>query len=161
MIRPLVADDAAELAGLLIANRTFLGAFVPERADDFFTADGQRTRIEAAEHMYAILDGDVLAGVISLSNLVRGPFQSAQLGYWIDEARNGRGLATRALAELVDHSFADLGLHRLEAATLVDNVPSRRVLEKNGFTRIGVASRYLEIAGAWSDHVLFQRTAED
>jgi [ribosomal protein S5]-alanine N-acetyltransferase len=43
----------------------------------------------------------------------------------------------------------------------VDNVPSQRVLEKNGFTRIGVAPRYLEIAGAWSDHVLFQRTAED
>jgi len=161
MIRPLVADDAAALAGLLIANRTFLAPFVPERAEDFFTADGQRARIEAAEHVYAILDGDVLAGVISLSNLVRGPFQSAQLGYWVDETRTGRGLATRALAELVDHSFAALGLHRLEAATLVDNVPSQRVLEKSGFTRIGVAPRYLEIAGAWSDHVLFQRTAED
>jgi [ribosomal protein S5]-alanine N-acetyltransferase len=161
MIRPLVPDDAAELAGLLIANRTFLAPFVPERAEDFFTAEGQRARIEAAEHVYAILDGDVLAGVISLSNLVRGPFQSAQLGYWVDETRNGRGLATRALAELVDHAFADLGLHRLEAAALVDNIPSQRVLKKNGFSRIGVAPRYLEIAGAWSDHVLFQRTAED
>jgi [ribosomal protein S5]-alanine N-acetyltransferase len=161
MIRPLVPDDAAELAGLLIANRTFLAPFVPERAEDFFTAEGQRARIEAAEHVYAIPDGDVLAGVISLSNLVRGPFQSAQLGYWVDETRNGRGLATRALAELVDHAFADLGLHRLEAAALVDNIPSQRVLEKNGFSRIGVAPRYLEIAGAWSDHVLFQRTAED
>lgn len=161
MIRPLVPEDAAGLARLLAVNRTFLTPFEPEHADDFFTADGQRRRIEAAEHLYAILDGEVLAGMMSLSNVVRGPFQSAHLGYWVDEASNGRGLATGALAELVDDSFTDLGLHRLEAATLVDNVASQRVLEKNRFTRIGIAPCYLRIAGAWRDHILFQRTADD
>jgi ribosomal-protein-alanine N-acetyltransferase len=161
LIRRLVPEDAAELATLLAANRTVLAPFEPEHAEDFFTADGQRARIEVADHMFAILDGDLLAGMISLSNVVRGPFQSAHLGYWVDEARNSRGLATRAIAELVRHSFADLGLHRLEAATLVDNVASQRVLEKNGFTRIGIAPRYLRIAGVWRDHVLFQRTVED
>jgi ribosomal-protein-alanine N-acetyltransferase len=51
-------------------------------------------------------------------------------------------------------------MHRLEAGTLVDNVASQRVLEKNGFERIGLARAYLRIAGAWRDHILFQRVAE-
>jgi ribosomal-protein-alanine N-acetyltransferase len=51
-------------------------------------------------------------------------------------------------------------MHRLEAGTLVDNVASQRVLEKNGFERIGLARAYLRIAGEWRDHILFQRVAE-
>jgi ribosomal-protein-alanine N-acetyltransferase len=152
VIRQLVAEDAAELARLLHANRSFLAPFEPEHDEDFFTAEGQRARIEAAEHYYAIVDGEELA---------RGPFQSAHVGYWVDDASNGRGLASSALADLVEHAFTELGLHRIEAATLVDNGGSQRVLEKNGFTRIGIAPRYLRIAGAWRDHVLFQRTIED
>jgi ribosomal-protein-alanine N-acetyltransferase len=62
---------------------------------------------------------------------------------------------------MVELAFGELGLHRLEAATLVDNVASMRVLEKNRFAHIGVARRYLRIGGEWRDHVLFQRTAED
>ena len=62
---------------------------------------------------------------------------------------------------MVGLAFGDLGLHRLEAGTRIDNVASQRVLEKNLFTRIGVAPRWLHIGGEWRDHVLFQRTAED
>lgn len=58
-------------------------------------------------------------------------------------------------------AFTELGLHRVQAATLLNNAGSQRVLEKNGFERIGVARRYLRIAGKWQDHVLFQRIAED
>jgi ribosomal-protein-alanine N-acetyltransferase len=108
-----------------------------------------------------ILDDVALAGSIALSNLARGPFQSANVGFWVDEARRGRGLATRAVAAIVALAFGDLDLHRLEAATLVDNVASQRVLEKNAFERIGLAPRYLQIAGSWRDHLLFQRTTED
>jgi ribosomal-protein-alanine N-acetyltransferase len=161
LIRPLVPEEAADLAELLEANRAFLEPYEPEHAEDFFTAAAQRSRIETAEYLYGILDGDAIAGTISLSNVARGPFQSAHVGYWVDGTRNGRGLATRALAELVDLAFTDVGLHRLEAATLLENVASRRVLEKNGFIRIGVAPHYLQVAGAWRDHLLFQRTVED
>jgi ribosomal-protein-alanine N-acetyltransferase len=103
----------------------------------------------------------VLAGIVELSNIARGPFQSASLGYWVDEARRGRGLATRAVAAIVELAFHDLDLHRLEAATLVDNHASQRVLERNRFHQIGLAPRYLQIAGAWRDHVLFQRTVNN
>ena len=100
--------------------------------------------------------------MIELSNLARGPFQSASIGFWVDHTRRGRGLATRAQSRQSFRSaFGELALHRLEAATLVDNIASQRVLEKNRFHRIGLAPRYLQIAGVWRDHLLFQRTAGD
>ena len=99
-------------------------------------------------------------GAINLSNVVRGAFQSCNVGYWVAEAYNGRGYATVALAQVCERAFGELGLHRIEAGTLLHNVASQRVIEKNGFTRIGIAPRYLQIAGQWSDHVLFQKTAE-
>lgn len=154
-------NHAEELAAVLVANRESHRPFQPLRPEAFFTVEAQRQRLAATDHLYAILDGDALAGVIELSNVARGPFQSATLGYWVDEARRGRGLATRAVAAIVELAFGELDLHRLEAATLVDNVASQRVLEKNGFLRIGLAPRYLQIAGAWRDHLLFQRTDED
>jgi ribosomal-protein-alanine N-acetyltransferase len=128
------------------------------RDEAFFTLEAQRARI--GEHAYAIIDDGAIAGTVSLSNVVWGPFCSANVGYWVDRARNGRGLATRAVGEIVEVAFGEVGLHRLEAGTLVDNVASQRVLEKNGFERIGIARRYLKIAGDWRDHVLFQRVAD-
>jgi ribosomal-protein-alanine N-acetyltransferase len=110
---------------------------------------------------FAIVDDRSIAGTISVSNVLRGAFQSANVGYWVDRPRNGRGLATAAVAEVVRHAFDELGLHRLEAGTLLDNIASQRVLEKNRFTRIGVARKHLYIAGAWRDHVLFERLADD
>ena len=60
---------------------------------------------------------------------------------------------------MIEIAFGEFALHRLEAGTLVDNFASQRVLEKNGFERIGLARNYLLIAGEWRDHVLFERVA--
>ena len=160
-IRRLTSDNAGELAALLIANREFLAPFEPDRDESFYTAEGQRERIESGEQQaFAILDGSRIAGTVALSHIARGPFQSANLGYWVAQDVNNRGLATKAVGEVVEIAFDELGLHRLEAGTQVDNAASRRVLEKNGFEPIGLARRYLLIAGEWRDHVLFQRTID-
>jgi len=162
VIRLLTADDAVELTALLIENRAFLAPFEPPRDERFYTVEGQLERLEREDKQgFAILDAGRIAGVVALSNVVRGPLQSANLGYWVAEQANGKGLATKAVAELIPIAFGELGLHRLEAGTLVDNVGSQRVLEKNGFERIGIAHGYLHIGGAWRDHVLFQRLASD
>ena len=107
-----------------------------------------------------ILDDGEPAGFVGLTNIMRGAVQSAVLSYWVDRGHNGRGLATRAVAAVIDFAFGELDLHRLEAGTLPDNFGSQRVLEKNGFERYGLARRFLLIAGAWRDHVLFERIAE-
>lgn len=159
-IRPLTSEDAGELLTVLVENREFLAPFEPVRDARFFTIDGQRERIESeSSYAFGILAGDRIAGTVTVSNLVYGPFQSATLGYWVAERLSGNGLATRAVGEVSELAFGELELHRLEAATLVDNVASQRVLEKNRFEAIGLARRYLQIAGEWRDHLLFQRTA--
>lgn len=165
MIRPLVLSDAEEIAALYLANREFLAPYEPTRTDDFFTAEGQRRRFEEAAEdgegwRFAILDGDEIAGRISLIDVIRGPLQLANVGYFVDQRRNGQGLATAALAEVVEFAFGEAGLHRVEAGTLPDNLVSQRVLEKNGFERFGLARKLLLIGGEWRDHVLFERIAD-
>ena len=92
---------------------------------------------------------------------MRRSFQSANVGYWVAGERCGRGVATRAVAAICEFAFGELELHRLEAGTLLHNVASQIVLDRNGFVPFGVAPNYLRIAGAWCDHVLFQRTSDD
>jgi ribosomal-protein-alanine N-acetyltransferase len=82
---------------------------------------------------------------------------SGNIGYWVAEDSNGLGHATKAVTATVWLAFEDLGLHRVQAETLVHNEPSHRVLVKAGFTRYGLAPAYLRIAGAWQDHVMYQR----
>jgi ribosomal-protein-alanine N-acetyltransferase len=160
VIRPLTVDDADELAALLVQNRGFLAPFEPDRDERFYTVEGQLERLgQEDKHVFAILDGEQIAGTVTLSNVVRGPLQSANLGYWVAVKANGRGLATKAVGRVIPVAFGELGLHRLEAGTLVDNRASRRVLEKNGFEEIGIARGYLHIGGEWRDHMLFQLIA--
>ena len=163
VIRPLVAADADALVEIRVANREFLAPFDPAREDAFFTRDGQLNWLASGNGIrFAILDDDgALAGSISLSEITRGPLQSAIVGYWVDRRRNGKGLASRAVAAVVDHAFGELALHRVEAGTLLDNVASQRVLERNRFTRIGIARKHLLLGGEWRDHILFERLADD
>jgi [ribosomal protein S5]-alanine N-acetyltransferase len=100
-------------------------------------------------------------GRMTLNNIVRGPWLNADLGYWMDFGYTGRGLTTRAVLEVSRVADQEVGLHRIAAATLVDNVASQSVLRKTGFERYGTAQRYLEIDGRWQDHHLFQRILND
>lgn len=163
-IRPIQPQDAEELAALYTANRAFLAPYEPVRAEAFFTAEGQRERLEQqladGTHPFAILDDGEIAGTIGLFHIIRESLQSCTVGYWIDRARNGRGLATGAVDDVVAYAFGELALHRVEAGTLLDNVASQRVLEKAAFERIGIAHRFLRINDEWRDFVLFQRVAD-
>lgn len=168
--RLIHADDAAALAELLLEAREFFAPWDKEREDDYFTPDGQRAEIammlerhdrgEAVPHVILDDDGGVV-GRITLNGIVRGPFQSCSLGYWLSPHANGRGYATRAVVEMTRLAFGELGLHRVQAETLRHNERSQRVLARAGFQPIGMAPRYLKIAGVWQDHDLFQLLADD
>ena len=103
-----------------------------------------------------MFDGSTIVGRFNLSGIVRGPFQNAGLGYWVDAGYAGKGLATAAVQAIVRVARDDLGLHRVEASTLLHNHGSQRVLRKAGFEHIGMAPSYLRIAGTWQDHNLYQ-----
>ncbi|MGY1699366.1 GNAT family N-acetyltransferase [Geodermatophilus sp. SYSU D00766] len=163
--RLLSPDDAPVLARIAREDRDFLAPWEPLRDERWATEAGQREEIRSVleQHRlglrvpHVVLDDDgAVVGRVSLNNVVRGAFQSCSLGYWIRSAANGRGHATAAVRAVLAVAFGELGLHRVEAGTLVHNVASQRVLERTGFTRYGLAPRYLRIAGRWQDHVLFQ-----
>lgn len=170
-IRPFARGDLEGLHALRLSNREFMVAYEPDRSDAFFTRAGQAREIAldteawaaGAGYAFAILDraDDRLIGRVALSNVVRGPWQNATLGYWVDLAANGRGHATDAVHLTCRFAFDHAGLHRVQPAIMPRNARSRRVVEKVGFRHEGTALRYLRIAGVWEDHDIFAITREE
>lgn len=163
-IRPLSVHDAPALTDAMLRNRHHLAPWSPRRANGFYSLAGQEA--ELARHLRGIEDGqqavyvvvheDQIVGRINVQNIVRGAFHSADLGYWVDRDRQGKGLATAAVQHACQQARV-LGLHRLGAATLLHNAASQAVLLRNGFHQVGRADDYLFIDGAWRDHNLYQR----
>lgn len=106
------------------------------------------------------LDGRFV-GQVMIGNVVREPLLSAYVGYWCDARVNGAGVTTAAVALAVDHCFAEVGLHRIEATVRPENAASLRVLAKLGFRQEGLFRRYLDVDGAWRDHLCFALTADE
>jgi ribosomal-protein-alanine N-acetyltransferase len=102
-----------------------------------------------------------MIGGITLANVRRGIVQAGTIGYWVGQPHAHRGYMTSALRVLLPSLFGELNLHRIEAACIPSNTASIRVLEKCGFSREGLARRYLCINGVWQDHLLFGLLHED
>ncbi|XAS69815.1 GNAT family N-acetyltransferase [Micrococcaceae bacterium Sec5.7] len=164
-LRVMRPSDAAAMRDAYQLNREHLAPWEPARAEEFFTVAGQRANIEAklvlhdagSEVPWVLLDGRRVIGTITLTGIVRGPFLSANIGYWVDEEFSGQGVGAAALAFAMKAAAEELGLHRVQAATLRDNAASKKILGRAGFQEIGLAPTYLKIAGSWQDHILYQR----
>jgi [ribosomal protein S5]-alanine N-acetyltransferase len=172
-LRPLASSDFAQWQEVRRRNHAWLVRWEPRRpspvADvvESRTAFAARCRARDRERQlgtgygFGIFLGDRLVGEINVNGVQRGPFQSAYVGYWIDEAAAGRAYVPEAVVVLARHAFEDLGLHRLQIAIIPRNRASRRVAEKLGLRDEGIAVRYLEINGVWEDHVRYAITAEE
>jgi [ribosomal protein S5]-alanine N-acetyltransferase len=164
-IRILRSIDARKMKDAYLRNKEYLTPWEPARSQDFFTVAGQNTIIETrlasyaagAEVPWVMLDADRIIGAITLTGIVLGPFCSANVGYWVDHEYSGRGIGSAALAHVLGYAKNKMGLHRIQAATLLHNAASQKILQRAGFERIGVAPAYLRIAGTWQDHNLYQR----
>lgn|SRR5690606_5681009 len=161
-LRILAAEDAEEMAQLLLRNRNYWAIFEPMHPDSYFTAAVQREKIresiyqarENREYSFGIFEPrtDKLIGHISMYSIKRMPFLSALVGYSIDEAYAGRGIATEAVKLVVAFGFEKVRLHRIEAYVSPRNDGSIRVLEKSGFVNEGLLKEFLHINGEWEDH---------
>lgn len=171
-IRPFTRSDLDALLALRLSNREFMAAYEAHRSDAFYTRAGQAREIAldteawaaGAGYALAIVDrtnDDRLIGRIALSNVVRGPWQNATIGYWVDLEANGAGHATDAVHLICRFAFEHGGLHRVQPAIMPRNARSRRVVEKVGFRHEGTALRYLRIAGVWEDHDIYALTREE
>jgi ribosomal-protein-alanine N-acetyltransferase len=168
-LRALQRSDASEMAAMNARNRADIERVSPPRAGDIYTEEGEGERIDGilkqceqgTRVSWTIRVDGALAGDIDLHGIHRGAVQEANVGYMVDGAFRGRGVATAALRLVIAEAFGELGLHRLDAGAMPSNLGSQRVLEKAGFTRIGVLRRYLFVAGAWQDHVLYEIVGPD
>ena len=110
---------------------------------------------------FGIFVGPTFVGEINVSAVQRGPFQSAYVGYWVDEARAGQGYMPEALVCVCRAAFEELRLHRVQISIIPRNTASRRVVEKLKIRDEGIAQRYLEINGIWEDHIRYAITVEE
>lgn len=167
-IRELRPGDGAALAAAYRRNREHLAPWDPDRPESFYTDEAQEEQVqqtlaataEGRAYMYVVWYGDQVVGRVMLSNVVRAIVQSGIVGYWVDHEHLGRGLATGAVGHVVVQA-SKMGLHRLEAGTMLANTASQAVLLRSGFREYGMAERFLFIRGEWRDHRLFQRILHD
>jgi ribosomal-protein-alanine N-acetyltransferase len=110
---------------------------------------------------FVVTFGGRLVGQMNVSNVTWGALRGCTVGYWIDSAVAGRSITPTALALVIDHLFATVGLHRVEIDIRPENTASLRVAEKLGLRREGYFERFLDIDGGWRDHVAFAVTVED
>jgi [ribosomal protein S5]-alanine N-acetyltransferase len=167
---PAMGDYGA-WAELRAMSRAHLTVWEPQWSRDELTRSAFRRRLRQYQRElredqgYAFFiqrtSDAALIGGVSISNVRRGVAQAASIGYWIGAPHAGNGYMTDALRAVLPFTFATLGLNRLEAACQPNNIPSRRVLEKVGFRREGLARRYLKINGAWQDHDLYALLHDD
>ncbi|MDE2579577.1 MAG: GNAT family N-acetyltransferase [Hyphomicrobiales bacterium] len=170
-LRPPVMDDFPAWAALREESRDFLTPWEPSWPADDLTRAAFRRRIkrqteeiareESAPYFIFRQTDGVLLGGLTIGQIRRGFAQTASIGYWMGLPHAGRGYMSRAVRAAASHAFANMRLHRLEAACLPTNEASIRALESVGFRREGLARAYLRINGRWRDHLLFALLEND
>jgi [ribosomal protein S5]-alanine N-acetyltransferase len=160
--RPTAGDRAAVL-DLARASRRLHRPWVAPPADAAaFAAYLTRSRRPNRVGLLACRRADgAVVGVLNVSEIVRGPLQSAYLGYYADARHAGRGYMTEALRLTIRYAFSTLRLHRLEANIQPGNAASRALARRCGFRQEGFSPRYLKVLGRWRDHERWAITVED
>jgi [ribosomal protein S5]-alanine N-acetyltransferase len=136
----------------------FFAAETPEAWEELI----ERSRDESNEVLLAVLrEGDAIVGSFHLSQIVRGGFQNAYLGFAVAAPYAGQGYMTEGLQLTLRHVFTALRLHRVEANVQPANERSKRLVQRCGFRLEGFSPRYLKIGGRWRDHERYALTVEE
>jgi ribosomal-protein-alanine N-acetyltransferase len=167
--RTRLAIPPRELAPLVLAfhvyNRAHLKPTFPPIPENFHTLEHFEKTLETAQALADKLtdfnffifdrnDSQSILGTVQLSQIMRGPFQAAYLGFSAAKAAEGKGLIFEAVQRVIRFAFEDLHLHRLMANHLPENARSAALIKRLGFQYEGVGKDYLFINGRWRDHVL-------
>ena len=162
-LRPPKADDFAELTAMYQANREFFHGLVQPKSDQ----KGFNTYLEnnnkPENEYFLIINGedDKIVGAVNLSQIFKGNFKNAYLGYYLSKEFTRQGLMTEAIELILQFAFKTIKLHRLEANVQPQNAASINVLKRAGFTNEGFSRKYLKINGRWRDHGRWAIIAED
>lgn len=167
-LRLLSDVDALTLWDFELAHRAYFEQWVNARGDAFYTADGFAAALRSAlaqqakgdAFHYLVWEAGALAGRVNLTQVRRGAFQSASLGYRLAPTHGGQGLTSRVVADVVKKAFQHHQLQRLEATARPENPASVRILQKNGFQQFGHGRRCIQLQGQWFDLLYFEAHAQ-
>jgi len=145
---------AEEFAQAARQSKALHRPWVHPPTDTATAAELARKRQGPADFGFLVRDCDSMriAGYVEITNIVRGPFQSGYLGYYVFKDFERRGFMTWALRSVIRHAWKELRLHRLEANIQPENTASIALVRTVGFQREGYSPRYLKVAGRWRDH---------
>lgn len=151
--RPTLLREQEFLEAVRHSSKLHKGLVAPPPTVERYRAYLNGLRAETREGFFVIVTRtDTLAGVITISEIVRGSFQSAYLGYYALEPHAGEGYLREGLQRVIAHAFGKLKLHRLEANIQPGNARSIALAKSLGFRREGYSPRYLKVCGRWRDH---------
>lgn len=163
-IRLLEPHEAGLMVRFREENRQHLEQWEPRRPVEFFTESFWQMHLRLSVRdfrdgnsvCFVLLscDESEVIGVCNYTNIVRGTFQSCQLGYALSAKHQGQGMMFEALTRTNQYMFDDLRLNRIVAGYLPHNERSGTLLKRLGFEKEGYARRYLKINGKWEDHIL-------
>lgn len=164
-------SDVRQIIAMQVESQEFLAPWFPPKSPEDYDPRATRTRVLEqrrdfkADRAYKMVftlgaQGPVI-GRVSLSQVFRGIFQNAYLGYYIDVRYQRQGLTREAVRLALDVAFGPLGLHRVQAAIMPRNEASLALIRSVGLRLEGTAERYLKIAGKWEDHFFFAMTADE
>lgn len=164
-LRILHVNDGNELLNYYKRNRQHLREFEELKDESFYTLERQIVLIRqqyiqflnGSSAFFGIFINENIIGIINLYNIMGGIFKDATIGYSIDEGEQGKGYMKEAVKLISNYAFNTIKLHRLQAATLVDNIKSKSVLKACGFKEIGISEKYLLINGKWQDQCIFYK----
>jgi ribosomal-protein-alanine N-acetyltransferase len=164
-------DDWRDWRAVRERNADYLKPFEPVWPDKCLTRDFfiRRLRRQQADWRYnraryfliRLQDSGTLIGGINMNNIQMGAARHASLGYWLDQDHQGQGYMQEAVGLILRYGFNMLGLMRIHAACVPENVRSKNLLLRVGLREEGFAAGYLQINGAWRDHHLFGITRDD
>jgi ribosomal-protein-alanine N-acetyltransferase len=160
-LRPPAPEDREAFIAAMIDSAELHRPWVtpPVTAPEFDAWLTRAGRADFDANLALRPDGQIV-GYFNISQIIRGPLQSAFLGYGGVARWSGAGYMTAALRLVLERAFTDLGLHRIEVNVQPNNAASIALVERGGFVREGFSERYLKIGGHWRDHVRFAIRAE-
>jgi ribosomal-protein-alanine N-acetyltransferase len=155
LIRTPTLDDQDEFIARMRASRRLLRPWItnmPETPERYAAYVARADDPRAAMFLGCRIEDGAIIGFLNISEIVRGPFKSAFLGYGAVAEFAGQGYMTEALQLVLREAFTKLGLHRLEANIQPGNAASIALAKRCGFELEGFSPRYLKVGGRWCDH---------
>lgn len=162
LLRDLKLNDFDEFYNVMSKSRAFLHPWVVPPLDisafqnmiQKNSSDNYKTFTVCSKETGSI------AGVINLSNIIRGNFRSGFLGYYIGKEYAAKGYMTEAMRLTLKYIFTVLKLHRVEANIQPGNISSLKLVKRCGFNKEGYSPKYLNINKRWRDHERWAITIE-